>query len=318
MTVDKSMQGTARVPRDGQRDSARTGAWATARKVAKKVRQRASTTKKTTTTPARKSTRASGRATRTIDEPATSRPQSDSARGIASESARASAVAPPGDTGIDEAASMADAPRPPAPLHPGATTEPGQEQAGGLGGMLALWGPLIIVGFLVLVFRGADEREGDAAPGTDASVAATGTQASQTDGTGGSMSVAGAFGSGTAGTASAFERGGGRDESRYSRGGTLQASTAARPDFAHRGPATTMAASVPRGAYPPPPGPYRSPWARTPPADGRWVAPETPEWGWPAEGHGGDPYIRSRQAPVQWVRCAPPYYWCPAPRSPSW
>lgn len=316
MTVDKSMQDAARVPRDGLRDSARTGAWATARKVAKNVRQRASTKKTTTPAGARKSTKRSGRATRAIDEPATTRPQSDTAGGIAPGSTRASAAGPPVDPGIDEAASVTDAPRPPAPVHPGANMEPGQEQAGGLGGMLALWGPLIIVGFLVLVFRGADDRDVDAAASASASVSET--RGPQTDGTGGSLSVAGPFGSASGRSAADFERDVGRGESRYSRGDTLQASIAARPDFAHRGTATSMAAGIPRGAYPPPPGPYRSPWARTPSAEGRWIAPEAPDWGWRAESHEGAPYIRSREAPVQWVRCAPPYYWCPAPRSPSW
>ena len=317
MTVDKSMQGAARVPRDGPQDSARTGARATARKDPRKVRQRAST-KKTTTTPARKPAKRSGRTTRTADEPATTGVRSESGRGVESEPARASAAAPPVEPGMDDAASAADAPRPPAPLHPGATMEPGQEQTGGLGGMLALWGPLIIVGFLVLVFRGADEREGDATAGAGASAAESGSRAVQMDGAGDPLSVAEPFGPASGRTGTGFELGGGRDGSRYARGDTLQASIAARPDFAHRGPATTMAASIPRGAYPPPPGPYRSPWARTPPADGRWVAPEPREWGWQAERHGADPYLRAREAPVQWVRCAPPYYWCPAPRSPSW
>ena len=61
-----------------------------------------------------------------------------------------------------------EAPPPPAPMHPGAAMESMQEHAGGLGSLLALWGPLIIVGFLVLVFRGGEERESTVATGSDA------------------------------------------------------------------------------------------------------------------------------------------------------
>ena len=42
-----------------------------------------------------------------------------------------------------------------------------QEHVGGLGSLLALWGPLIIVAFLVLVFRGGEERDSTVAVGPD-------------------------------------------------------------------------------------------------------------------------------------------------------
>ena len=316
MTVDKSMQESRRTPGDGLRDSARTGAWATAKKVEKKVRQR--TSPKKTTAPARKPTTRSGRTARTTGKPSTSRPESGSPHGAASETTRAPGAAPTVDSGIDASASSNDAPRPPAPVHPGATMELGQEQAGGLGSMLALWGPLIIVGFLVLVFRGADEREGDAAAGASVSGSEFGSRVSQADGDRDPMSGARPLELATGRIASDFGSGDRPDPSRYSRVGTAQASIAPRPDFANRRAGSMIAANAPRGAYPPPPGPYRSPWARTPPAGERWAAPGTPEWSWPAEVREGEPYLRSAEAPVQWVRCERPYYWCPAPRSPSW
>ena len=67
-----------------------------------------------------------------------------------------------------EPGSSIDRPRPPGPMHPGAVMESMQEQSGGLGGLLALWGPLIIVGFLVLVFRGGDDPETAVATAADA------------------------------------------------------------------------------------------------------------------------------------------------------
>ena len=315
MTADKSTQDAVRVPGDAQPESARSGAWATAKKVAKKVRQRPATKK--TAASARKTTRKSGRATRAADEPATTLSDSGSTRNGARESGRAAAAKSAVTPDVAGGTPPADAPRPPAPLHPGASADPGQEQVGGLGGMLALWGPLIIVAFLVLVFRGADDREGEG--GTDAGVSVSASEAGvrQMNGTRGPAPDARAFGQ-AAGRPPRFEDDAERERSAYSRGGTMQTSIAGRPDFANRGPGTMMPTSVPRGAYPPPRGPYLSPWARRPPPGEPWAASEPHEWSWPAEPRAGDAYARTGGAPVQWVRCARPYYWCPAPGNPSW
>ena len=228
--------------------------------------------------------------------------------------ARMPAAAPPPESGPS-----IESPRPPAaPMHPGASMDSLQEHAGGLGGLLALWGPLIIVGFLVLVFRGGEERESAVATGPDAqSQAATGApaEAARDLQAGGAGELAtGAlpsertpgFPGATHGAAEAFDG-----------GFTMRTSMAGPPAFA--GPGAGMRAVGPGRIYPSPPGPYRDPRYRGLPTGESWPAAGASEWLWPAEGRegprqedGGD------AAAVQWVRCAPPYYWCPAPSSPAW
>ena len=176
-------------------------------------------------------------------------------------------------------------------MHPAAAMDAAQEHTGGLGGMLALWGPLIMVGFLVLVFRGSDEREGETAAGADASMHAAEARAMQPDGAGGSISEFRTSGQGSGGAATAYGVGEGLDRVAYSRARSMDPSVFRGPDITSRDPRALMAANSQQGAYPPPPGPYRNPWTLGPPQG---------------------------ESPVQWVRCARPYYWCPAPPRPSW
>ena len=347
MAGDESMQDAARIPGDGTAESARSGVWATAKKVAKKVRQNRPA-KKTATT-ARPTAKKAGRATRRTEESAAPSPGAEStktaaasagAAGTRSRSAPArrgeaaaqatpasaqatpaSAQATPASAQATPASAQAtpasgsaasaadrttaaqsgqaagqppssiDAPRPPAPMHPAAAMDAAQEHAGGLGGMLALWGPLIMVGFLVLVFRGSDEREGETAAGADASMHAAEARAMQPDGAAGSISEFRTNGQGSGGAATAYGAGEGLDRVAYSRARSMDPSVFRGPDITSRDPRALMAANSQQGAYPPPPGPYRNPWTPGPP-----------------EG----------ESPVQWVRCARPYYWCPAPPRPSW
>ena len=319
MTGDESMQDAARIPGDGTAKSARSGVWATAKKVAKTVRQKRPA-KKTATT-ARTTAKKAGRATRRTEESAASSSGAEftkaaaasaGAAGTRSKSAparraEAAAQATPASRraasasdrtsaaqsahAAGEPASSIDAPRPPAPMHPAAAMDAAQEQVGGLGGMLALWGPLIMVGFLVLVFRGSDEREGEPAAGAGASMHAGEARAMQPDGAAGLISGSRTNGHGSDGAATAYEAGEGLDRVAFSRARPMDPSAFRGPEFTSRDPRALMAANAPQGAYPPPPGPYRNPWTPGPPE--------------------GD-------SPVQWVRCARPYYWCPAPSRPSW
>ena len=195
-----------------------------------------------------------------------------------------------------------------------------QEQAGGLGSLLALWGPLIIVGFLVLVFRGGDEPESQAAAGFEvpSQVAAVASgeamRGSQADGAGAFATGALPTGRGP-GSPPGTERGTGEIDGGF----TMRTSMAGTPTF----PAHRFAAEVPTGAgtrgYPPPPGPYRDPRYRSLPTGESWSAADPGHWMWPARGPNAPRQNDGGEAaPAQWVPCAPPYYWCPAPSSPAW
>ena len=319
MTGDENMQDAARIPGDGTAESARSGAWATAKKVAKTVRQKRPA-KKTAPT-ARKTAKKADRATRKTEESAASLSAAEStkaaaaspgAAGTRSKSAparrgEAAAQAIPASASAasaadrtsaaqsahaaEEPASSIDAPRPPAPMHPGVAMDAAQEQVGGLGGMLALWGPLIMVGFLVLVFRGTDEREGETAADAGASMPAAEARAMQPDGAAGLISGSRTNGQGSGSVATAFGPGEGLDRVAYSRARSVDPSVFRDPEFTNRDPRALMTVNAPQGAYPPPSGPYRNPWTPGPPQG---------------------------ESPVQWVRCARPYYWCPAPPRPSW
>ena len=191
-----------------------------------------------------------------------------------------------------------DTPRPPGPMHPGAAMDPMQEQSGGLGGLLALWGPLIIVGFLVLVFRGGAEPETAVATAPDASDRET-TVVADT----------------VARVSSRYARGAAET---FDGGFTMRTSMAGPPALSGRGAGAAGPPIAPGAAYPSPPGPYRDPRYRSLPTGERWSADGPVEWMWSAEGRTGPPPADGGDAPVRWVRCEAPYYWCPAPGRPVW
>ena len=204
-------------------------------------------------------------------------------------------------------------------MHPGAAMESAQEQAGGLGSLLALWGPLIIVGFLVLVFHGEGERESTAAggPGAPGRIAMDATP-----GTSHGAQAAGTMRPATGAPASARPSGipGGAPvtAAAFDDGSAMRTSMAGPPVFAGREPGAGIPAGAPGSLYPSPPGPYRDPRYRSLPTGESWSPGSAGEWGWSADGRAGPGRDDVGGAPVQWVRCAPPYYWCPAPSSPAW
>ena len=219
-----------------------------------------------------------------------------------------------------EAGPSMEAPRPPAPMHPGAYTDPAQEESGGLGSLLTIWGPLIIVGFLVLIFRGGVDR-GDTVVAAASDAPAPPAEAADPPAPVAREPQAG----GTAAPASARlpERapgppGTGRKVAEaFDRGFTMRASMAGGPAFADREPGAPMPAGSPGRLYPSPPGPYRDPRYRGLPADQRW--PAAGDWvTWSAGAREDAGPEDGGDAPAQWVRCAPPYYWCPAPANPTW
>ena len=191
----------------------------------------------------------------------------------------------------------ADAARRLGPMPPGAYM-PGDaesEDPGGLGGILALWGPLIIVGFLVLVFLGEDEREVAAASGHDipapASVPATAAGAEAPQVSDPAPDPAGAV------LARAFGEAG---------ASPLPAASRVAAPWTDSG-----------GAWPAPPGPYRNPGSHDLPSGEHWAA-RASEWAPSADGRGVQGYGAGGNPPPQWVRCEAPYYWCPAPGNPTW
>ena len=213
-----------------------------------------------------------------------------------------------------------EAPRPPAPMHPGAYTDPAQEESGGLGSLLTIWGPLIIVGFLVLIFRGGVDR-GDTVVAAASDAPAPPAEAADPP----APDARGPQAGGTAAPADARlpERapgppGAGRKVAEaFDRGFTMRASMAGGPAFADREPGAPMPAGSPGRLYPSPPGPYRDPRYRGLPADERW--PAAGDWvTWSAGAREDAGPEDGGDAPAQWVRCAPPYYWCPAPANPTW
>ena len=347
MTDDKSAKDSARDPErealgsvsGGIRAAAKKAAKKVAKKIAKKAGQK-KTTKKTAS--AARTTKKAAKAAARRDKPASGRtgaPASGtgSARASTAKSAAAGARAEtaPKTGGSDTAAAASsggiasaatppengpsfEAPRPPAPAHPGASLDSMHEHTGGFGSMLALWGPLIIVGFLVLVFRGGDEREETAAVGSDAASQATagmpddpvrgpwaGDAVELAAGTRAVERLPGSPGAGR-GAADAFDS-----------GFTMRTSMASPPAYAGRGPGGRMPASARARLYPSPPGPYREPRYRGLPTGESWSTSSS-EWLWPADAPGASGYEDGGDQSVQWVRCAPPYYWCPAPSKPAW
>ena len=353
MNDDKIVKDTARDPEREAlgplRGGVRAAAKGAVRKVAKSTGQK-KTARRTTATAGKTTKRAVQSATKTdkpapakVATPASRKSSTTRARAAAAKTGAAAAETATAASGAafasesaaagatDASRSVAGTPatpaaappepgpsietsRPPAPMHPGASMDSAQEQAGGLGGVLALWGPLIIIGFLVLVFQGGGEGGSTVATGPDAPGQAAADVPAETvrgplaGGTG--ELVAGARTPermpgppGTArGVAEAFDG-----------GFTMRTSMASPPPltgraFAGRGSDAGTPAGASGMLYPSPPGPYRDPRYRGLPTGESWST-EGPE----ARRHedGAD-------APVQWVPCAPPYYWCPAPSSPAW
>ena len=345
MTDDRIVKGTARDPEREALGSTRGGIRAATGRAAGKVAKKAAkkTTAKKTATAAGKTTRKAPKPAVKTDKPApagvaASPPQtaagapapktkavrartatatSRAARGL--EAAAAEHVAGTGGAPPHDSGPSIEALPPPAPMHPGAAMASAQEHAGGLGSLLALWGPLIIVGFLVLVFRGGEEREStvatgpetpdrmamDSMPGTSRGARAAGTMNPAT-GAPASTRPPGIPG-GAPGTSEAFDG-----------GFAIRTSMAGPPMFAGREPGAGIPAGVPGRLYPSPPGPYRDPRYRGLPTGESWSPDGAGEWRWSADGRAGSGRDDGGNAPVQWVRCAPPYYWCPAPSSPAW
>ena len=315
MTDDRFVKDTARDPEREALGSMRAGLRAAAKKAVRKVGKKAGRKKvaKKATAPAGKTATRGAAPAKKVDRAArttTGAPASGGAGApagaaksrapkaaagpvAASESVAAASVAPSRESGPS-----IDTPRPPGPMHPGAVMDSMQEQSGGLGGLLALWGPLIIVGFLVLVFRGGDEPETTVAAGTDAPDPAT------IDAT--AATARAAVSSGAApGTAETYDG-----------GFAMRASMAGPPVLAGRG--AGVPAVAPGTIYPSPPGPYRDPRYRSLPTGESWPGEGAGEWMWSAGVRAESRPPDGGDAPVRWVRCEAPYYWCPAPTSPAW
>ena len=321
MTSDSDVKDSARDPEREALGTTRGGIRAAAKKAAKKITRKAAPRKASArkTTAAGKTARRTAKtaskqeksaAAKTAPARASAARSRAAAAGTAAEAGAGSgAAAPAAATAPEEVVAPAESLRPPpAPMHPGATMDSMQEHGGGLGSMLALWGPLIIVGFLVLVFRGGEERDGTVATATDGSTRtpalAWGTPPA---GVAGRSEQASGFPGAGRGTTEAFDG-----------GFPMRTSMASPPAYAGRGLGTGMPAGVSGRLYPSPPGPYRDPRYRGLPTGESWPAGGAGEWLWPVEGRQGPPYDNGGDAPAQWVRCAPPYYWCPAPSSPAW
>ena len=316
MTDDRFVKDTARDPEREALGSMRGGLRAAAKKAVRKVAKKAGrkkVAKKATSAAGKTAARGAApakkadRATRTTADAPASGSAGARASGGAAKSRAAKAAAGPAAASESVAAASAappresgpsiDTPRPPGPMHPGAVMDSMQEQSGGLGGLLALWGPLIIVGFLVLVFRGGDEPETTVAAGADTPEPAT------IDATTGTARAAAPSGA-APGAAETFDG-----------GFAMRTSLAGQPVLAGRGAGGPAVA--PGALYPSPPGPYRDPRYRSLPTGESWSAEGTGEWMWSAEAQAGS-RPSAGDAPVRWVRCEAPYYWCPAPTSPAW
>ena len=343
MTDDKSAKDSARDPEREALGSVSGGIRAAAKKAAKKIAKKAGQKKtaRKTAAAARTTKKAAKTATRR-DKPASSKTaapgsRTSSVRGSTAKSgaagARAETAPKTGGSGAAAAASRGgaapaatppengpsfEAPRPPAPMHPGASLDSMHEHTGGFGSMLALWGPLIIVGFLVLVFRGGDEHEETAAVGSDATSQATAGMPDDPV----RQSWAGEAVDPVAGTPPAERLPGSPGTRReaaaaFDGGFTMRTSMASPPAYAGPNPGGRMPASARARLYPPPPGPYREPRYRGLPTGESWSTSSS-EWLWPAGARGAPGYEDGGDQSVQWVRCAPPYYWCPAPSKPAW
>ena len=328
MTDDRIVKESARDPEREALGSVRGGLRAAAKKAVRKVAKKAARKKVASkaaasagksaargAASARKADRAARTAAASASGPAGASSAGTGAASVTAATARAqkAAVADPAASSESvatvsaapvapsrEAGPAFDTPRPPGPMHPGAVMDSMQEQSGGLGGLLALWGPLIIVGFLVLVFRGGEELETAVATGTDAPRPATADVAA--------APARVAVPSGAApGAAETFEG-----------GFAMRTSMAGPPTHADRGVHAGGPAVAPGALYPSPPGPYRDPRYRSLPTGESWAAAGTDEWMWSAEARTGARPAGGGDAPVRWVRCEAPYYWCPAPSSPAW
>lgn len=327
MTDDRIVKDTARDPEREALGSVRGGLRAAAKKAVRKVARKAGRKKAATKaaagagkTAARgaASAKKSDRTARTAAAPASgaaaTRVSAASAgtaaagaaaahspkAGTAGPEAVPEGVADASATPARESGSSIDRPRPPGPMHPGAVMESMQEQSGGLGGLLALWGPLIIVGFLVLVFRGGDDPE------TAVATAADATEPAPIDAP--AVTARAAAPPVTArGAAETFEG-----------GFAMRTSMAGPPALAGPGAVSGGSAVAPGTLYPSPPGPYRDPRYRRLPTGESWSTTGAGEWVWSAEVRADSRQADGGDAPVRWVRCAAPYYWCPAPSSPAW
>ena len=341
MTDDRSAKDSARDPErealgstsGGIRAAAKKAAKKVAKKIVKKAGQKKTTkktasatrtTKKAAKTATKREKPASGRAAATASGTGSARASAAGARTETAPKTDGSGVAAAVSSGGTASATPRsengppfEAPRPPAPMHPGASLDSMHEHTGGLGNMLALWGPLIIVGFLVLVFRGGDERE-EASAGSDAASQTTagvpddpardpwaGDAVELAAGTRPAERLPGYPGTGR-GAADTFDS-----------GFTMRTSMASPPAYAGRDPGARMPASAQARLYPSPSGPYREPRYRGLPTGESWSTPSS-EWLWPADAPGAPGYEDGGDQSVQWVRCAPPYYWCPAPSKPAW
>ena len=317
MTDDKIAKDTARDPEREALGRLRGGIRAAAKKAVRKVTKKAAqkkTAKKaaaaagTTTAAAGKTTARGAGSAKRADKTAPASAGAPASRGAVARSPAAKRGAAPAraatarasDSAADTPAAAAarphepepsfETPRPRAPIHPGAALDSMQEHAGGLGSLLALWGPLIMVGFLVLVFRGGDEGESTVATGA-------GVQGAPAADSTVEMARGSAPSGAARGPAQAFDG-----------GFAMRTSMAGPAVFAGRGPGAGVPAVASARLYPSPSGPYTDPRYRGLPTGESWSA----------EGQASLQHKDGGDAPVQWVRCAAPYYWCPAPSSPAW
>ena len=343
MTDDKSAKDSARDPErealgpvsGGIRAAAKKAAKKVAKKIAKKAGQKktttkrtasaARTTKKTAKTATKREKPASGRTAATASRTDSARASTAKSTAVGAEAETVPEIAATASSGgiasattPPENAPSFGAPRPPAPMHPGAALDSMHEHTGGFGSMLALWGPLIIVGFLVLVFRGGDEREETAAVGSDAASQATaGMPDDPVRGPGAGDAVELATGTRPAERLPGYPGTGRGTANAFDSGFTMRTSMASPPAYAGRGPGARMPASAQARLYPSPLGPYREPRYRGLPTGESWSTSSS-EWLWPADAPGAPGYEDGGDQSVQWVRCVPPYYWCPAPSKPAW
>ena len=316
MIDDKTTSDSAQGPGDEAPGSVRGAARPAAKKATRKTAKK--TVKKTVKKTAKKAGTASGegraRKKRAAAQPAAA-PSAAPAAAVAGTAAPAtgtSSAVPPATiapaTAIPPASAPveanesdfpaaakrvppADPPRRSSSMHPGARTmDTAPEDPGGLGGFLALWGPLIIVGFLVLVFSGGVEREATVASGHDA-VAPASAMAPATMETGTQPVSAPALDPAGAVLARAFG----------------EAGASPLPATSRIATAWTDSEIV----WPAPPGPYRNPRARE-------LSAGVGEWPPPAQGGSASEYGVGDDSRPRWVRCAAPYYWCPVPSSPAW
>ena len=338
MADDKIVRDTARNPERESLGAPRGGIRAAAKRAAKKVAKKVATkssqkkTSRRTTTAAGRSTKKVAKSAAKVSSPA-SRTTQTSRSGASSIPAPAR-TATKGGTADATVASQGNAsapaampyepepamesPRPPGPMHPGATMDAVQEHVGGFGSLMALWGPLIIVAFLVLVFRGGEERESTVVASPDTATQAGAEAVDEM--AHGPLARPAVEPSGDAlfNQSVSEPHGAVRGRAETFDGGFTMRTSMATPTYAGGGPGSGMPPAVSGRLYPSPSGPYRDPRFRALPTGESWSAGGSGDWMWSAEVRGHPGRETGREAPVQWVRCAPPFYWCPAPSSPTW